>query len=391
MIAVAAHAPTRHWRHISPATRTLRIALVSTQRSWSGGEAQAHLLAKGLRSRGHEVNAFSRQSSHFADQMATDGFRVHSFFGRGRNPWGAWQLRHSLGLFQPDIIHINDSHALTSVGIALTGQRRPACVVSRRVDFPVRLAHRYRLWCDRVLCVSHAVARVCANSGLPSNRLQIVPDGCDPKRLEHGDRRRGREAMQVAPHEKVLLTVARLSDHKGHSYLLDAMPEVIARYPQTVLALAGEGEQRRPLERQTRTLRLEKHVRFLGHRRDIADVLHGSDIFVMPSHLEGLCSSVIDAMLAGLPTVATTAGGIPDLLGAYPNSQAVGTLVPPRDSSALARGLIDVLSRPDHFVQLARRAQSRARQLFTVDCMVEETIRAYQDLLAEKAPVLAFC
>lgn len=373
------------------AADTLRIALVTTQRNWSGGESQAHLLAKGLRARGHNVNVFSRHSSHFADQLTNDGFQVHQFYGRGRNPWGAWQLRHSLHRFQPDIIHINDSHALTSVGLALIGQRRPACVVSRRVDFPVRFAHRYRLWCDRVLCVSHAVARVCANSGLPSNRLQIVPDGCDPKRLEHGDRLRGRQAMQVGSQETVLLTVARLSDHKGHSYLLDAMPEVISRFPQAILALAGDGEQRRQLERQTRDLRLEKHVRFLGHRRDIADVLQGADIFVMPSQLEGLCSSVIDAMLAGLPTVATTAGGIPDLLGAYPNSQAVGTLVPPRDSSALARGIIDVLSRPDHFIQLARRAQARASQLFTVDCMVEETLQAYQDLLAEKSCLPEFC
>ena len=90
---------------------------------------------------------------------------------------------------------------------------------------------------------------------------------------------------------------------------------MIQRVPNAVVALAGDGELRETLEQQAAQLGVQSHVRFLGFRNDVYDLIHAADLFVLPSHKEGLCSTLIDVMLAERTIVATTAGGIPDLVG----------------------------------------------------------------------------
>src|SRR5262249_4205020 len=153
---------------------------------------------------------------------------------------------------------------------------------------------------------------------IPRSCLHVVHDGVDPQRMLGGDIVRGRQILAAAADDgPILLCVARLADHKGHRYLLEAMPDVLQGFPRTILALAGDGELQEALRRQADQLTIIRQIRWLGHTAELPHLMAAADLCVMPSHMEGLCSSLIDAMFAHRAIVATTAGGIPDLLGAY--------------------------------------------------------------------------
>jgi glycosyltransferase involved in cell wall biosynthesis len=358
----------------------LTVALASTQRRWHGGEEQARLLGVGLRRRGCRCVVLARRGGDFAERMAADGFEVVAFAGGGRNPAALWQMRQALRRARPDVLHYNDSHAITGAGLASLGLHIPARIAARRVDFLLRSPRPYRWFCDRVVCVSQAVRRVCCEGGLPEPMLRVVHDGVDPARVASGDRGRGRQSLGLSDNQTLLLTVAKLTDHKGHRFLLEALPDVIQAAPNVVVALAGDGELRETLERQAEQLGVQSHVRFLGFRNDVYDLLHAADVFVLPSHLEGLCSTLIDVMLARRTIVTTTAGGIPDLVGSDERGGApVAWTVPPRDPKALAAAIVHALASPEECSRMHELAYRRAQERFTADCMVEATLAVYRE------------
>ncbi len=225
--------------------------------------------------------------------------------------------------------------------------------------------------------------------------LRVVHDGVDPDRVGGGDRRRGRCSLGVSKDQLLLVTIAKLTDCKGHRFLLEALPAVIEKHPGLTVAFAGDGELREPLEQQARRLGVEQHVRFLGYRHDVPDLIQAADLYVHPSHQEGLCSTIIEAMLAGRTIVTTVAGGIPDLVGGEPLPSPLAPLpevegkrgpvawtVPPCNSAALAEAILRALASPQTCATMQERARRRAEELFAAECMVEATLAVYREVLA---------
>jgi glycosyltransferase involved in cell wall biosynthesis len=363
-------------------SQALTIAHVSTQRGWHGGEEQARLLCEGLRKQGHRNLIFARGDGRFAERMRADGFEVHFLPGSGRGLAAIWRMRREWRRHCPDVVHFHDPHALSGGGLAAWRLGIPARIVARRVDFPIRSIWRYRHWVDRAIAVSSAVAEVCRNSGVPAEKIRVVLDGVDPRRAQSGDRERGRAALGIGNDALLLLTVATLTDHKGHTYLLRAMPKILAELGSrpVVLALAGDGELRQALEAEVAATGLESTVRFLGFRSDVPDLIKAADLFVMPSHMEGLCSTLIDVMFARTPIVTTTAGGIPDLVGPFNGEPEVARLVPPRDPAALAQAIVAAIGDLPALQTMIYRAEARALSRFTDEQMVEGTLGVYREL-----------
>ena len=259
----------------------------------------------------------------------------------------------------------------------------PVRVAARRVDFHLKSVGCYRTFCDGVICVSRAVLDVCRGDGIPADKLHLVHDGVDPLRMQTGDRLRGRQSLDMSGDQQLVLCVAKLTDHKGHRFLLEALPAVVRRHHDLVVALAGDGKLRPALEKQMRELGLSNHVRFLGYRNDVPDLMAAADVLAVPSHMEGLCSSIIDGMLAGCPVIGTRAGGIPDLMG-EPTDDIGGTefgwMVPPRDPKALAETLTRVLDSTESVRDRAEAARRRAWHRFTDASMVDQTIDVFEQL-----------
>lgn len=254
----------------------------------------------------------------------------------GNDPRNPWRLRAAAA----DLLAAHTPHAHKAALFA----GRPV-VVHRRVDFAPRSRWAYRR-AAAIVAVSRAVAEVLARAGIPG--ADVVHDGVRP-------RPPGRRIEASGP---VWGAVGALVDHKGHTHLIEAMRGL----PGTLL-LAGEGPGRARLEAQARGL----PVRFLGVV-PAEDVFASVDVFVHPSVEEGMGQVLVEAMAAGCRIAATTAGGIPEVVG------GVASLCPPGDPVALRAAMLAALARPPG-EGLLRAAD------FSVERMVAGTEAVYRRVL----------
>lgn len=359
----------------------LTVLHVDSAREYRGGQNQARLLMTGLSGRGDVRQALvARAESRLAREAAGLGVRVRPTLWRGAVDSRALiELVRCLGEGW-DIVHGHDGHAVQSLLVArsLVGSAS-AVVAARRVDFPVR---RTFVWqrADLVLAVSRRIREVLVSQGIDRRRVEVVHSGIDPGDVapppDHGAARELR-AAGAAPGEQVLVAaVGALVGHKDHATFVRAAALLAPGYPDVRFAVFGEGPERPKLERMVREHGLGEVFRLPGRFPDAARALDGIDVFVMPSKEEGLGTACIEAMQAGRPVVATSAGGLGELAvdGAF-------RPVPPSDPAALAAELEPLLADSGARAQAAEAARRGARR-FTATAMVEGTLRAYRALTA---------
>jgi len=173
---------------------------------------------------------------------------------------------------------------------------------------------------------------------------------------------------------QTVLTVARLDPQKGLHDLVAAA----ALVPEARVMVVGEGPERRALETRIAHLGLGDRVHLLGFRSDVPDLLAGSDLFVLPSLFEGLPLSILEAMAAGKPVVATAIGGNDEAVV----DGATGLLVPPGDPRALADAIRALLRDPERRRRLGEAGRRRAEAEFSAPAMVRRVAAVYDELLA---------
>src|SRR5581483_2521713 len=151
-----------------------------------------------------------------------------------------------------------------------------------------------------------------------------------------------------------ICAAGRLSPEKGHKYLLEAVPKLLPRIPRLLVVLLGEGRQRTELEGLAIELGIRNHVLFAGFKKDIRAWIQACDLVVNPSLTEGMPNVVLEAMALGSPVIATSVGGVPDLI----DHMQSGLLVAPGDSNSLAAAIHALYANPADRLQLARNAQA---------------------------------
>ncbi len=169
-----------------------------------------------------------------------------------------------------------------------------------------------------------------------------------------------------------MLTTARLDAQKGLTYLLDAA----ALLPDPMFAVVGDGPERAALEAQVAALGLRDRVRFLGYRSDVPELLAACDVFVLPSLYEGLPLALLEAMASGVPVVATAIGGVDEAV----QDGVSALLVPPADARALGVAIRTLLDDPGLARQLGTTGMAVARRSFSVEPMVRQLTRIYDEL-----------
>jgi glycosyltransferase involved in cell wall biosynthesis len=249
------------------------------------------------------------------------------------------------------------------------------------------LKHLVMLTLDRL--TAPLVTRFAANSraikfasckalGVPEAKVKMIYRGRTIARFARteNDKQELRQAsgLHAAP---ILINVARLLDRKGQDDLIRAMPMVLKCYPQALLLIVGEGSYRPALEALVRHLKLETHVKLLGSRNDIPQLLHLSDLFISPSHYEGLPGSVVEAMLSGVPVVLSDTDVHREMVA----DSETGKLVPLRNVAALTACIVELLDNPDCAREMGARAQVLARELFDIDKVVQQHEQLYAEVL----------
>jgi L-malate glycosyltransferase len=278
--------------------------------------------------------------------------------------------------FRPDVVHLHDPHAISAGLMAARLHGGGRLVATRRVDFPLRgsLSRRKYRSCARVIAVSRAIATTLEGSGVPASVLRLVYEGVPTRNAPAG----GPEALQalgVPPGSLVVGNVAALTDHKDHATLLEAAPLVLARLPDVRFLAVGDGELRLTLQSRAAALGLGDRWIWAGFRSDVDALLPCFAVFCLSSRSEGLGTSLLDAMNFGRAVVATAAGGIPEAV----EDEVTGRVVPVRDPRALADALVDLLADPSRREAMGRAGRRRFEERFTVERMVEETLRVYEE------------
>ncbi len=155
------------------------------------------------------------------------------------------------------------------------------------------------------------------------------------------------------------------------------MARVLETMPDAHLVIAGEGPLRAALERQIQDLQIPHAVHLLGFRNDVPRLLRALDVFVMSSKEEGLGTSVLDAMAAGVPVAATAAGGIPEMVA----HEKTGLLSPVADAKSLASNVLRLIRETDLRRSITNGASARLQTQFVVDRMVEGNLAVYSALM----------
>ncbi len=357
------------------------IVHLSTARTWRGGEQQALYLAQGLHERGRPTLVVTPPDTPLAARAREAGVRVEELHCRGEfDLLAMWKLSRLLKREQARLLHAHDAHGVTIGAFAGRWAGVPR-LCTRRVDFAVKSAWKYSWGMDRVICISAAIKKICVAGGIPEDKLRVVPSGIDLARVQDvkADAKALRAGLGEGKKRRLIaLNVASLTDHKGQKYLLEAIPAVLAKLPQALFVIVGDGELEAELKQQANILALDEDVLvFTGFRDDVPALLQACDLFVISSHLEGLCTSVMDAMAAGKAVVATTAGGLPEVVA----DGQTGLLVPPRDPEKLAQALLELLIDRKRRERFGRAAAELAARRFGMEKMVEGTLAAYQELL----------
>jgi glycosyltransferase involved in cell wall biosynthesis len=237
-----------------------------------------------------------------------------------------------------------------------------------------RAAYRIIARTATLVAVSEDLKRfVVERIGIPADRIKVIYNGVTPgPPVNDAEVERCRVELGIQAGDIVLGSVGSLYPVKGHRFLLDAMPAVIERFPNTVLIIAGRGELEVPLKDQAKSLGIEHNVRLLGMRQDIPRLLAMMDVFVLPSLSEGLSMALLEAMAAGKPVVATRVGGNPELV----EEGETGMLVTAEDAAELAASLITMLKEPTTMHFFGRIGAVRVQRQFSMHRMSNQ----YADL-----------
>jgi len=234
------------------------------------------------------------------------------------------------------------------------------------------------MFTDAIVGVSGAVAQACRRR-LPGlgGKIVRINNGIAVEEFECGDAGGIRAELGMSSDDPLVVAVGRLVPQKGVEYLLRAAPIVLGCFPSTRFLVVGEGPLRPRLEKEARRKGIGSSFMFTGARHDMRNVLCSADVFVLSSFTEGLPLSVLEAMAARRPIVATDLPGIAE---AVRHGQEA-LLVAPKRTKALADAVIRLLRDRELAARLAENAHRRVRQEFGVQRMISETERLYTRLL----------
>ena len=345
-----------------------------------GQEVRTLTEARWIAERGWRVLLAGQPGAAFTERARQLGIDVVEVPMRG-----AWDLSAVARLARlvrnegVGLVHTHSSVDGWVGGLAARIARVPV-VRTRHVSIRIRrrLNPVYRRLADRVITSGEAIRSIVVASGVPAARVVAVPAGVDLAEMDHAGKAPDALRRSLGLARPVIGSVAMFRGSKGHAHLLDAFAMVRERWPTARLLLVGEGIRRRWVEGLARERGLGDAVVFTGFRSDVPDLLRIMDCFVLAStRTEGVPQSLLQAFAARVPAVASSVGGIPEVV----TDKETGILVAPEDAAALARGIEAVLDDPAGAAERAAAARRLVEERFSHATSVGRLLAIYESLL----------
>jgi succinoglycan biosynthesis protein ExoA len=241
------------------------------------------------------------------------------------------------------------------------------------------LERRFLMLADRIICVSEAQAEYFATRHFLQPQILVVHnamlDSIDAQVVY--DRAASKVQLGFAPTTRLIGAVGRLSIEKGQRYLVEAVPELAREFKDLKIVLLGEGRERTNLKRQVKRLGLDNLVMLPGFQKNVARWMQAFDVLVNCSLTEGMPNAILEALAFGTPVVATSVGGVPELI----KDRETGLLVTPGSPEALARGVAEVLRDSSLASHLGHAGRNWAQKRFSASGQRDLLLRIYREIL----------
>jgi glycosyltransferase involved in cell wall biosynthesis len=235
---------------------------------------------------------------------------------------------------------------------------------------------------DLRIAVSRDIMRLrLEHEKTPASKIRVIPNAVDPSVFEIEQHRRDEKRQDLGLGDSLTVgTVGRLIDAKSYDLLLEVARDVCSKRPDVRFVLVGDGPLREQLEKMRTSLGLVDNVLMLGQRSDIPELMAAMDLYIITSKREGLPVTLIEAMMAGKPIIATGVGGIVDTLSDGEN----GIIVEPGDKDAITRAILQTAEDPEAMRRLGVRARATAVDEYSPRRVLARIEKIYEELLLSK-------
>ncbi len=349
-----------------------------------------NVLQKMDRARFNPITCCIADKGVIGERIESLGFEVielHRMKGKGFDFGAVRDIRKIIIDKKIDILHLHLYHAGMYGRIAamlLPRAVRPECVFQAQNVYSNVKPHRVMInrflsrYTGAVIAVSDAVRKdVLKYDRIQPEKIFVIPNCIDFERMQIGlSREEARERLGLSKDGLLLGTVGRLVEAKGQSYLIEAVSHINKSGIPVRAALIGGGRLEGALRERARSIGVEDRIIFMGERHDIPILYRAMDIFVMPSLWEGAPLSLLDAMAAGVPSVVTSVGGMPEQL----DNGSCGSIVPPGDSAALAGAISGLASDEQRMKEYSIKAAARAKEFYGSACVTRKVEEIYTGL-----------
>jgi glycosyltransferase involved in cell wall biosynthesis len=349
-----------------------------------GTERQAGALAGRLRKRGFDVHVLTRRMPHTDQFEVINGVPVHRLPARGPKFIASLTFTVSaltlMRKLNPDLIHAYELISPATTAVLAKKLFSIPAVVSVRTSGPtgdvkrlrsrllggIRLKWLYRS-IDAFIVISKEIDALLAEEGVPDRKRILISNGVDVEHFSPSSKTEKadlRARMGFATVDELFaIYTGRLSPEKGVGNLVRVWPEIHKLFPNVKLLILGDGPEGALLRQMA-----SDNIIFLGSKEDVASYLKISDLFVLPSLAEGLSNSLLEAMACGLPVVATSVGGNPELI----RDRVTGRIVLPGDGRELQSAIVGLLADEGTRLKMGQRARDYVRKNYAFDKTIDK-------------------
>ena len=374
----------------------MKILYIITLLSWGGAQKYVYDLAPGVKSSGHDVSVAGGEISlgDLADKLKNQAIDVLPLKNLVReiNPLKdlrcIGEIKRLIETEKPDVVHLNSSKAgvIGSIAAKLSKHKTKVIYTCHGWVFNESLNPLIRiiyLWLekftgrfkDKIICISEPDRQSAIKHQIikPGNLL-TVHNGIDLAALSFLDSASARKELGLPADRPITGNIANFYKTKGLKYLIEAADILINKQKQKIIfAIIGEGDLRPQLEEQIKNKNLSASFLLLGKKQSAAKYLKAFDVYVSSSVKEGVPYSILEAMAAGLPIIATAVGGVPEVI----KNEANGLLIGAENPLAISEKINLLLTNDRLMSQLAQRAASDISD-YSLERQISQTLAAYR-------------
>lgn len=360
----------------------MNILHISSANSWRGGEQQIAYLIDELYHDKHSnylLYPFNAPiATHNKIVNECNFIPYHKRFSI--NPLVAQKIKSVVKQHNIDVIHAHDSHAHTFLYLSykLFGLECPS-VVSRRVDFPISKSSIKKYShpkIKKIICVSNKINEIVSSTLGTQERITTVHSGIDLHKFHAKNKIDLRDTYNIPNSHSIIANVSAIADHKDYPTFLATAAKVLqTKKDVTFLIIGPDGGETDNVLQLIEEYDIGQNIVLTGYIQDAYSIISELDVFLFPSKMEGLGTSILDAQASGIPVVSTYAGGIPELI----KHNKTGLLSKIGDSTDLASNILKLLNDTELYQRIKQSALRNVSQ-FSKKLTAQKTIAIYNSV-----------